>query len=159
VDTINDRSWRHFHETCPPVVHIAEVTSPGQPDDHVLTIRACDSPISRRHVYTSRAHRVIVALMTSSRKNPLHLFVQFQGASLVRLFTYLCIYLLRPQGGTAIRRVCRDSIGSTGPPLGNGIWRIEWPRALFLVIVLLPVLVGATLFKKPKSPWIHIGSG
>ena len=62
------------------MVHVAEVTSPGQPDDHVLTVHGCDSPISRRHVYTSRGHRVIVAVMTSSRTNPpLHLFVQFQG--------------------------------------------------------------------------------
>jgi len=84
-DDVDNRQWRKFHETCPPVAHMAEVTSPGQPDDHVLTIRACDSPISRRHVYTSRAHRVIVALMTSSPRNPRHLFVQFQGAALIVL--------------------------------------------------------------------------
>ena len=88
-DDVNDGKWRKFHETCPAVAHIAEVTSPGQPDDHVLTIRACDSPISRRHVYTSRGHRVIVALMTSSpRRNPLHLFVQFQGGT--QTIAYYC---------------------------------------------------------------------
>ena len=86
-DDVNDRQWRQFHEACPPVAHVAEVTSPGgeEPVDHVLTIRACDSPISRRHVYTSRGHRVAVALMTSSQENRLHLFVQYQGRIFVRI--------------------------------------------------------------------------
>jgi len=80
-DDVYRRQWRQFHEACPPVAHVAEVTSPDgeEPVDHVLTVRACDSPISRRHVYTSRGHRVVVALMTSSHESPLHLFVQYQG--------------------------------------------------------------------------------
>jgi len=80
-DSVCDRQWRQFHEACPPVAHVAEMTSSegAEPADHVLTVRACDSPISRRHVYTSRGHRVVVALMTSSRDSPLQLFVQYQG--------------------------------------------------------------------------------
>jgi len=77
------------------VAHIAEETSPGQPDDHVLTINACDSPMSRRHVYTSRGHRVIVALMTSLRnKIPLQLFVQFQGRIFVRLLQTTIVHII-----------------------------------------------------------------
>ena len=104
------REWRQFHEACPPVVHVAEVTSPGQPDDHVLTILACDSPISRRHVYTSRAHRVVVAIMTSSHKNPLHLFVQFQGQIFIRVISNAKVklskrsHLYSPSSRCAIHR-------------------------------------------------------